>query len=189
MNHLYPFSFFEVEEQFDLEEALQWGLMPKMFEYSDKDVKKQYLQTYAHTYLKEEVWEEHFVKDLELFRRFLEVAAQMNGKIINYANIARDVGVDEKTVKSYYAILEDTLIGFFLDGFEHSFRKRLSTKPKLYFFDMGVTRALGRLLSLPLRASTPAYGEAFEHYHHSGMYEIARCVPFGVSLLTKEKAF
>ncbi|MCE5319027.1 MAG: AAA family ATPase [Parachlamydia sp.] len=164
VNNLYPFSFFEVEEQFDLEEALNWGLMPKMFEYPDVEIKKQYLQTYAHTYLKEEIWEEHFVKDLEPFRRFLEVAAQMNGKIINYANIARDVGIDEKTVKSYYIILEDTLIGFFLEGFEHSFRKRLSTKPKFYFFDMGVARALARILSLPLQASTPAYGEAFEHF-------------------------
>lgn len=164
VNYLHPFSVFEVEDQFILEEALQWGMLPKIFEYSDDEIKKRYLQTYAHTYLKEEIWEEHFVKDLEPFRRFLEVAAQMNGKIINYSNIARDVGVDDKTVKNYYALLEDTLIGFFLEGFEHSFRKRLSTKPKFYFFDTGITRSLGRLLSVPLQPSTPAYGDAFEHF-------------------------
>jgi predicted AAA+ superfamily ATPase len=163
VNHLNPFSYFEVQDQFHLEEALQWGMLPKIFEYPPSEVKKQYLQTYAHTYLKEEIWEEHFIKDLEPFRRFLEVAAQMNGKIINYSNVGKDVGVDDKTVKNYYAILEDTLLGFFLEGFEHSFRKRLSTKPKFYFFDTGITRALARLLSVPLNPSTGAYGDAFEH--------------------------
>jgi len=164
VNYLHPFCVFEIEDRFSLEEALQWGMLPKIIEYPDADLKIRYLQAYAHTYLKEEIWEEHIVKDLEPFRRFLEVAAQMNGKIINYSNIAQDVGVDDKTVKNYYTILEDTMIGFFLEGFVHSFRKRLSTKPKFYFFDCGVTRALARMLSMPLAPSTAAYGEAFEHF-------------------------
>lgn len=164
VNYLHPFSCFEVEEKFSLESALQWGMLPKIFEFPTAEFKQQYLQTYAHMYLKEEIWEEHIVKNLEPFRRFLEVAAQMNGKIINYSNIARDTGVDDKTVKSYYTILEDTLVGFFLEGFEHSFRKRLSSKPKFYFFDSGVTRALARMLSVPLLPSTSAYGDAFEHF-------------------------
>lgn len=105
-----------------------------------------------------------FIKDLEPFRRFLEVAAQMNGKIINYSNISRDVGVNDKTVKSYYVILEDTLVGFFLEGYQHSFRKRLLAKPKFYFFDPGITRALARMLSVPIMPRTAAYGEAFEHF-------------------------
>lgn len=164
VNYLHPFSYFEVEDRFSLMDALQWGLMPKIFEYPDDEMKTRYLQTYTHMYLKEEIWEEQFVKNLEPFRRFLEVAAQMNGKIINYSNIARDTGIDDKTVKSYYTILEDTLVGFFLEGFEHSFRKRLSTKQKFYFFDMGITRALSHLLSIPLVSSTAGYGEAFEHF-------------------------
>jgi uncharacterized protein len=162
--HLHPFSVFEIEDRFSFEEALQLGFLPKIFEYSNNEIKIRYLQSYAHTYLKEEIWEEHIVKDLEPFRRFLEVAAQMNGKIINYSNISRDVGVNDKTVKSYYAILEDTLVGFFLDGYEHSFRKRLLKKPKFYFFDTGITRALARMLSVPLVPRTSAYGEAFEHF-------------------------
>lgn len=164
VNSLHPFSYFEIEDRFNLMDSLQWGMLPKIFEYPDHELKTRYLQTYAHTYLKEEIWEEHFVKNLEPFRRFLEVAAQMNGRIINYSNIAKDVGMDDKTVKSYYAILEDTLIGFYLEGFEHSFRKRLSTKPKFYFFDIGITRALSRMLSIPLVQSTAGYGEAFEHF-------------------------
>ena len=104
------------------------------------------------------------VRNLDPFRRFLEVSAQSNGKIINYAKIARDVGVNEKTVKEYFSILEDTMIGFYLNPFHHSFRKRLSQKPKFYYFDTGVVRALSRTLTLPLQERTSAYGDAFEHF-------------------------
>ena len=162
--HLHPLSVFELDEGFNLEERLQWGMLPKIIEYKQDNFRRKYLQTYAHTYLKEEVWEEQFVKDLDPFRRFLEVAAQMNGKIINYSTIASDVGVDHKTVENYYSILEDTMLGFLLEGFQHSFRKRLSTKPKFYFFDTGITRALSRRLSIPYVPGNTAYGDVFEHF-------------------------
>ncbi len=66
--------------------------------------------------------------------------------------------------KEYFSILEDTLIGFFLEPFHHSFRKRLAGRPKFYFFDPGVVRALSRRLSAQLKPKTAAYSEAFEHY-------------------------
>ena len=114
--------------------------------------------------MKEEIWAEHFLKKLDPFRKFLEVAAQMNGKIVNFHKISTDIGVDDKTVKQYFSILEDTLIGFFLEGFEHSVRKRLLKKPKFYFFDTGIKRALTRQLSIPIQKSTYDYGELFEHF-------------------------
>lgn len=162
--YLYPLSFLELGEKFNLEQALHWGLLPKISFLESDDDKKQFLQAYAHTYLKEEIWAEQFIKKLDPFRRFLEVSAQANGKIINYANIARDVGVDDKTVKEYFSILEDSLVGFFLEPFHHSFRKRLSLKPKFYYFDVGVTRSLARQLTVPLTKSTTLYGEVFEHF-------------------------
>jgi predicted AAA+ superfamily ATPase len=162
--HLFPFTSIELGSYFNLDHALQWGTLPQIFTYENNDEKREFLQAYAHTYLKEEIWGEHFIRQLDPFRRFLEVAAQCNGKIINYTNIARDVGVDDKTIRSYYSILEDTLIGFFLEPFHHSFRKRLSHKPKFYFFDTGVTRALSHLTTVPLLPRTSAYGDAFEHF-------------------------
>ncbi|MBT6842719.1 MAG: ATP-binding protein [Candidatus Melainabacteria bacterium] len=162
--NLHPFSSFELKQEFNLNEALEYGLLPKIYNLKTSKSKNHYLQSYAHTYLKEEIWAEQFVQDLDPFRSFLEVAAQMNGKEINYANIARDVGVDGKTLKKYFSILEDTMLGFFLNGFKHSFRKRLSTRPKFYFFDTGVKRALDLSLDLPLKESTSAYGDAFEHF-------------------------
>jgi predicted AAA+ superfamily ATPase len=162
--YLFPLSCFELGKTFDLEAALQWGTLPKIFNLSDDTQKVEFLRSYADTYLKEEIWNEQVVRKLQPFRRFLEVAAQCNGKIINYSNIAKDVGVDDKTIKEYFQILEDTMIGFFLEPFHNSFRKRLVSKPKFYFFDPGVVRSLSRRLTIPLTPKTAAYGEVFEHY-------------------------
>lgn len=163
--NLFPFSALEIGDSFNLDHALQWGTLPtiiyKMHSESDKI---SFLQAYAQTYLKEEIWLEQYIRKIEPFRKFLEVSAQCNGKIINVANIARDVGVDDKTIKQYFSILEDTLIGFFLEPYSPSFRKRLHSKPKFYFFDLGVCRALNRTLTVPLQTSTSAYGDAFEHF-------------------------
>jgi predicted AAA+ superfamily ATPase len=162
--HFFPLSFLELKNVFDLNFALQWGSLPEVFQFDDEKERSQFLQAYANTYLKEEIWDEHFIRQLDPFRKFLEVSAQCNGKIVNYSNIARDVGVEDKTVASFFSLLEDTLIGFFLEPFHNSFRKRLSEKPKFYFFDPGVVRALSRRLSIPLVEKTAAYGEAFEHF-------------------------
>jgi predicted AAA+ superfamily ATPase len=161
---LFPFTYIEVKDQFILNDALRWGLLPKIFTYNSDEKKQLYLEAYTNTYLKEEIWATQFVRELDSFRHFLEVAAQANGKIINFSNIARDVGVTAKTVEKYFSILEDTLLGFFLNAFQHSFRKRLSKTPKFYFFDPGVVRALTSQLSLPLQERTSMYGEAFEHF-------------------------
>ena len=74
------------------------------------------------------------------------------------------MGVSDYTVQDYFSILEDTLLGFFLQPFQNSFRKRLSKKPKFYFFDPGVVRTLMRLIEIPLAPQTNAYGNAFEHF-------------------------
>lgn len=162
--HLYPFSYIELGAQFNLEQALMWGMLPKLFTLKANRDKEKFLQSYALVYLKEEVWGEHLIRKLEPFRRFLEVAAQSNGKIINYSNIARDVGVDDKSVANYFSILEDTLLGFMLEPFQHSFRKRLKLSPKFYFIDVGITRALARMLTLEPVISTSYYGDLFEQF-------------------------
>lgn len=162
--NLFPFSFLELGDQFELDLALRWGMLPKMHFFSVDEQRFKFLQAYTNTYLKEEIWSEQIIRKLNPFRKFLEVSAQANGKIVNYANIARDVGVDDKTIAEYFAILEDTLIGFFIEPFHNSFRKRLSAKPKFYYFDPGVVRSLIRQLSVPLQVGTSSYGEVFEHF-------------------------
>ncbi len=160
---LFPFSFFELDSSFDAHDAMKFGLLPKIYQLLTPEDKKSFLQSYAFTYIKEEIVSEQIIRKLDPFRKFLEFAAQCNGKIINFASVAKDVGVDDKTIKSYYEILEDTLIGFFIEPYHTSVRKRLSQKPKFYFFDCGVTRALARRLSLDILSGNSYYGECFEH--------------------------
>ncbi|MBI5448320.1 MAG: ATP-binding protein [Gammaproteobacteria bacterium] len=162
--HLNPFNYFELTQPVELIECLRFGMLPKIFEYDSDEKKQLYLEAYTNTYLKEEIWAEQFIRELDPFRRFLEVAAQTNGKIVNFSNLARDVGTSDKNIQKYFSILEDTLLGFFLEAFQHSFRKRLSKTPKFYFFDTGIVRALSAQLSLPLLPSTSQFGDVFEHF-------------------------
>jgi uncharacterized protein len=162
--NLYPLTSIEMGERFDLQSALSWGLLPEAQNLQTDEDRRHFLLSYTQTYLKEEIWAEHIINKLDPFRLFLEVAAQCSGKVLNIANIARDVGVDAKTVQNYFSILEDTLVGYSLPPYHASFRKRLSQKPKFYFLDMGVTRALAHLLSVAPRPQTSYYGELFEHF-------------------------
>lgn len=172
--HLFPLSFLELGSVFNLSEALQFGLLPQITHFKTSSNKIKYLQSYAHTYLKEEVITEQLVKNLDPFRRFLEVAGQMSGKVINVHNIAQDVGVDDKTVVNYFSILEDTLLGFYLEPFHHSFRKRLGKQPKFFFFDLGVARSLARTLSIPPLPQTSYYGELFEQLVIVEIYKLCQ---------------
>jgi predicted AAA+ superfamily ATPase len=131
-----------------------------------------FLESYSHTYLKEEIIAEQIIRKDRPFRLFLEVAAQSNGEVLNYSKIAHDIGVDSKTVRSYFEILEDTLVGFFLPAYHRSLRKQQSTSPKFYLFDTGVKRALDRALDIPLRHGTYAFGRAFEHFVILEMYRL-----------------
>lgn len=161
---LYPLVCQELTDHFDLRQVLQYGSLPEVFAYENPPDKRHYLETYARTYLKEEIWNEQIVRRLEPFAHFLEVAAQCNGKILNYSKMGRDIGVDTKTVQSYYQILEDTYAGYLLPAYHRSVRKRQTKAPKFYFFDTGVKRALDGTLTVDLVPKTYAFGDAFEHF-------------------------
>lgn len=161
---LFPLTHVELGKNFSLPFVLQWGSLPKIFSLSQDLEKQEYLKAYTRTYLQEEVLLEQLIRKLTPFRRFLEVAAQNNGEILNYTNMGRDISVDFKTVQSYYHILEDTLLGFFLPSYHRSLRRQLRQAPKFYFFDPGVVRALTGTLSVPLLPSTYGFGRAFEHW-------------------------
>ena len=141
-----------------------WGSLPKVHFSKSVTTKKAFLKSYIQTYIKEEIRIEQLVRDLDPFRDFLEVAAQMNGKVINFSRIAKEAGTSDKTVHSYFQILQDTFLGFYLPSFHRSIRKSQSEHPKFYFFDCGVKRQLDRTLGTDLIPSTKAFGDAFEHF-------------------------
>lgn len=162
--HLFPLTHLEMGEKFNLTQALHWGTLPKIFHFQDTQEKIRYLRTYTQTYLKEEIVAEQVIRKLDPFCQFLEIAAQQNGEIINFSNIARDVGVDTVTVQSYFQILEDTLVGYLLRPYHRSIRKRQRANPKFHFFDLGIKRSLENTLAINLKEGSSTYGKAFEHF-------------------------
>ena len=161
--HLYPLNTAEMQDAFDLKKALEFGGLPDAF-LSNSDDAREYLNAYVATYLQKEIQQEQWVKNLAPFRKFLAIAAQMNGKIVNKAAIAKQVGVDPTTVTNYFEILEDTLLGFMLPSFSRSVRKAQRQLPKFYFIDTGIKRGLDRTLTVELLPQTFAWGDAFEHW-------------------------
>jgi uncharacterized protein len=164
VRNLYPFTYQEIENEFDLNTALSFGTLPKIWNSDSNEERKDLLKAYGNIYLKEEIWAEHLIRKLEPFRRFLEVAAQQSGKILNASAIAKDSQNNDKSVLNWFSILEDTLIGFHLESFHTSVRKQLKNSPKFYFFDTGVARALAGHLSLNPTPSTSYYGDLFESF-------------------------
>jgi len=162
--NLYPLSTLELRDTFDLKKALEVGGLPEAYLQSDRASSAEYLKAYVATYLQKEIQQEQWVRKLDPFRRFLSIAAQMNGKIVNKSKIAKEAGVDDTTVANYFEILEDTLLGFYLPAFHKSARKAQALTPKFYFIDTGIKRALDRTLSVELLPQTFAWGDAFEHW-------------------------
>jgi predicted AAA+ superfamily ATPase len=162
VKNLYPFTFLELGE-IPVERYLRWGSLPTIHNLSSDQDRADYLRSYALTYIRTEVQEEQWVRKLEPFRRFLPMAAQMNGLPLNYTKIAREIGVDTTTVQNYFEILADTLLGFYLRPYHRSVRKQQRAAAKFFFFDLGLKRALERNLNLELYPGTSEYGYAFEH--------------------------
>ena len=158
---------YELGENFDLDHMLNSGYLPEMYE-SEKYLR--HLKAYVSDYLKEEIAAEGQVRSLPIFAGFLEAAALSDGATINYTSIGRDCGVSNNTVKGYFRILEDTLLGRWLPAYRRRSKRRVVRAPKFYFFDVGVVNHLaGRL---QLRRGSDQYGRAFEHwvYHELASY-------------------
>ena len=130
--------------------------------WDEYDIARKVLKSYVDVYLREEIREEQIVRQLDPFARFLEAAAQSSGTIVNLARIGREAGTDAKAVSRYFQILEDTLIGFFLDPYHRSVRKRQRQQAKFFLFDIGVRRALEGTLHQTPRPGTYEWGRSFE---------------------------
>ncbi|MBP9707948.1 MAG: ATP-binding protein [Oligoflexales bacterium] len=163
LNHLYPLTHIELEGDFKLLHVLAWGSLPKIFQLSSNLERSEFLKAYVNVYLKEEVFQEQLVRNTDAFRKFLPIAAQMNGKILNFNSISKDLNIDWTTVKTYFEILEDTWLGFFLPAYDRSLRKQQLKASKFYFFDIGVQRALEQMLSVAPTAGQ-MIGPLFEHF-------------------------
>ncbi len=137
----------EIGVGFDSDFSLEWGTLPSV--YLDRKNSADLLNSYVHTYIREEIKEEGIVRSVPPFMRFLGIAGLMNGQLVNLQSIARDAGVPRSTVDVYFSILEDTLLGYFLPSYRPNLKVRERVGPKFYWFDPGVARAAAGLLFDP----------------------------------------
>ena len=151
----------ELGSEFDLERILNHGYLPRIYESGRPAAR---LDAYVSDYLREEIAAEGLVRNLPSFSDFLDAAALSDGGIVSYTNIARDCGVSNKTVKEYFQILEDTLIGSWLPAYRKRVKRRLAMSPKFYFADVGVVNSLARRGKL--RPGSELFGKAFENWVH-----------------------
>lgn len=172
---LHPLTHREMGGHFSIQSSCQYGTLPKAAQWlvdRNKDEAKSFLRSYATVYIKEEIQAEALTRNVGAFHRFLQVAVHGNAQVIEFANISRECSVPSSTVKEYYSILEDTLLGNFLWPWDRSERKK--ARPKFYFFDCGVVCAIQNRLNDP---PTPAeMGFLFETWF---VREIRRLRDYG----------
>ena len=156
---MFPLTWAEIPD-FDLLQALTRGLLPGV--YSEPRFRRS-LAAYVRDYLTQEIINEGLTRDHAAFTRFFEALRFCHGELLNYAAIARDCGVEAKTVRAYFEILQDTLVGYLIYPFHrHTGRQSISAAPKFYLFDVGVAgQVCGRTLTA---AGGAEFGRAFEHF-------------------------
>ncbi len=152
-----PLTYCETKG-FDLEEAMVSGLLPPHFLSEDP---MQDLRSYVADYLKEEIAAEAISQNIPAFAEFLRISAITSGELLNYTNVGRETGVSAKVVRSYFQILEDTLLGFRISPWRKVKNRRLIETEKFYLFDIGVCNYLAKRAP---RIGTPEFGKSFEHY-------------------------
>jgi len=156
---MFPLSWPEIKD-LDLVRALNHGLIPA--HYLQENYKKS-LKAYVHDYLKEEVFAEGLIRNIPAFSRFFDAMGYSHGQLINYSNIARDCGVDSKTVKEYFQILIDTLLGTRVEPFNKRMGRQIISKAsKFYLFDVGVAGAITNRKIHEEKGQM--FGQAFEHF-------------------------
>lgn len=157
---MFPFTSAELGDDFSLRQALCFGTLPSVVQRPDYAV--DILSAYVGTYLQQEIQQEALVEDVGAFNRFLKIAGQLNGEIINVAGVARDAAVARPTTERYFDILVDTLIGYRLPGWQPRLKVRERSSPKFYLFDAGVARTLVGRIRDPL--SDLEIGKLLETY-------------------------
>lgn len=153
---LRPLCYPEID-RLDLERIVVSGLLPPHFLSDDAS---DDIRSYVNDYLKEEIVAEGLAINLPAFSDFLRVAALTSSELLNYTNVAREVGVSAKVVHGYFDLLEDTLLGFRIAPWTRSRNRRMILAPKFYLFDVGVANFLARRAPKP---GTPEFGKSVEH--------------------------
>ncbi len=135
--HLHPLLLSELNTN-NVFPLLQWGSLPSVVTVDDK---RLVLESYVSLYLDQEIRAEGLSRNIEHFSRFLEIAALSNGQQLNFASLASDVAMSEKTVAQWFTLLQDTLVGRLIPCYQKTTKRKPVKAPKFFFFDCGIVNA------------------------------------------------
>lgn len=156
---LFGLASAEIGRGFELRRALNHGYLPRHYL---ANTPARYLRGYVQDYLKEEIVQEGVTRNLPAFSSFLTAAALSDTELVSYATVARDCGVSPPTVKEYFQILVDTLLGRYLPAYTKRPKRRVIGAPKFYFADVGVVNVLAK--RGPLEPGSELFGKAFKNW-------------------------
>lgn len=139
VRRFYPFLAQELGDDFKLQHAVKFGMLPEAWTATDPD---QYLESYLKVYIDQEIRLEGLARNIEDFARFLEGASLAQGAPLNISNVSSDSGVPRKTVEGYFQVLDDLLLGYRIPIFQRKAKRELIKHSKFYFFDVGLYQVL-----------------------------------------------
>lgn len=170
MKQMFPLNSKEIKFSISPERILTYGLLPMSITAPSDKKRMDYLLSYVLTYLNEEIKYEGLVRNVGSFARFLEIASLMAGQKINISNLARDAQIGRDTVRGYFDIFEDTLLGSWLPAYRPRAKVKEIASPKFYWFDPGVLHAAAGGFKQPMPSEWK--GILLEHwiYHELKSY-------------------
>lgn len=147
----------------NLWERIHRGSMPELYSNENMDW-EQYYAAYVDTYIERDVKQLGSVGDTLAFTQFMTALASRTGELLNAASLARDIGVDSKTVKRWLSILQASNIIYLLQPFSLNINKRIIKTPKVYFTDTGLVCYLCRWLTPETLANGAMAGSIYETF-------------------------
>lgn len=156
--NLFPLTWKEIPK-FSLSKYLMFGGLPHVWlsEFPSEE-----LDAYTNVYLQQEILQEGVIRNLAPFVRFLKTAALCCGELINFASIGSDAEVSASTVRSHMQVLLDTLVGFYLEPWKKSKKRKAIQTAKFYYFDTGVTNFLAGIETIDRHSDL--FGKRFEQF-------------------------
>ncbi len=133
----------------------------------------RYYANYIRTYVNRDVTQLINIQDQSAFKRCLRICASRAGQLVNYNDMARDVGVSHTTIRNWLSILETSYILYFLPPYFNNFGKRMIKSPKLYFYDTGLLCHLLGIRRFNLDPHHPNWGHIFENMVVTEYHKIA----------------
>ena len=165
LRSLYPLNANETHFSHNIDTAMEYGMLPMAVLTESNEQRRDYLTSSVETYLNEEVKYEGLVRNIGSFARFLEIATLSAATAVNVSSIAREAEIARDTVRGYFSVFEDTLLGSWLPAYRPRAKMKEVSKPKFYWFDPGVLNAAAGGFDQP---KGPEWqGVLFEHLVHN----------------------